>query len=224
MADTKTSTRIRRHPERAREGRDDLDAVLDAGHHVGTLSTVVNGRPWVVPMLYARAGDQLLLHGSTGAGALRQVAAGAPAALSVTHIDAWVFAHTMFDASANYRSAVVHGHLKDVAREEAGDMLIRLVEIITPGRSAETPPHTRKHLAATAAITMDIAPGQWTVKIRDAEPGEPEPSEDYDPTLWTGLLPIQSVYGPPVTASRIPADTPVSASVRAMIRNQPQRL
>jgi nitroimidazol reductase NimA-like FMN-containing flavoprotein (pyridoxamine 5'-phosphate oxidase superfamily) len=219
-----TTTRIRRHPERAREGRGDLDAVLDAGHHVGALSTVVDGRPWVVPMLYARVGDQLLLHGSTGAGALRRVAAGAPAALSVTHIDGWVFAHTMFDASANYRSAVVHGHLRNVPQESAGAALTQLVEIITPGRSAETPPHTRKHLASTATITMDIVPGQWTVKVRDAEPSEPEPGEDHDPTLWTGLLPITSVYGPPTTASRLPPDTPVSASVLAMMRNQPPHL
>jgi len=50
------------------------------------------------------AGDRILLHGSVGAGALRHVAAGAPAALSVMHIDAWVYAHTLFDSSANYRS------------------------------------------------------------------------------------------------------------------------
>ncbi|HEX5301636.1 MAG TPA: pyridoxamine 5'-phosphate oxidase family protein, partial [Streptosporangiaceae bacterium] len=70
---------INRHRERSREERADLDAVLDAGPHVGTLSTVADGRPWVVPMLYGRAGDRILMHGSVGAGALRHVAAGAPA-------------------------------------------------------------------------------------------------------------------------------------------------
>jgi nitroimidazol reductase NimA-like FMN-containing flavoprotein (pyridoxamine 5'-phosphate oxidase superfamily) len=84
---------INRHRERSREERGDLDAVLDAGPHVGTLSTVADGRPWVVPMLYGRAGDRILMHGSVGAGALRQVAAGAPAAFCVMHIDAWVYAH-----------------------------------------------------------------------------------------------------------------------------------
>ena len=56
-------------------------------------------------MLYGRDGDRILLHGSIGAGALRHVAAGAPAALCVTHLDGWVYAHTLFDSSANYRSA-----------------------------------------------------------------------------------------------------------------------
>ena len=111
---------INRHRERARHERADLDAVLDAGHHVGTLSTVVDGRPWVVPMLYGRAGDRILMHGSVGAGALRYVAAGAPAALCVMHIDGWVYAHTLFDSSANYRSAVVHGRLDPAQRGRGG--------------------------------------------------------------------------------------------------------
>ena len=82
---------INRHRERARSERAELDAVLDAGHHVGTLSTVADGRPWVVPMLYGRAGDRILMHGSVGAGALRYVATGAPAALCVMHVDGWVY-------------------------------------------------------------------------------------------------------------------------------------
>ena len=44
----------------------------------------------IVPVLIARDGDRLLLHGSTGAGALRHVAAGARAAICVTHLDALV--------------------------------------------------------------------------------------------------------------------------------------
>src|SRR5271168_2787119 len=116
---TSTLNQIHRHRERAKHERAELDAVLDAGHHVGTLSTVADGRPWVVPMLYGRAGDRILMHGSVGAGALRQVAAGAPAALCVMHIDGWVFAHTLFDSSANYRSAVVRGELVALSGEEA---------------------------------------------------------------------------------------------------------
>src|SRR5438067_11555218 len=100
---------INRHRERARSERAELDAVLDAGHHIGTLSTVADGRPWVVPMLYGRAGHRILMHGSVGAGALRYVVAGAAAALWVMHMDGWVYGHTMFRSSANYRSAVVHG-------------------------------------------------------------------------------------------------------------------
>ena len=107
--------RLTRKPDRGHLERDELDALLDEVL-AGTLSTVVDGRPWVVPMLYARDGDRILLHGSTGAGALRHVAAGAPAALSVTVVDGLVVAHSTFDSSANYRSAVVHGELHAAQR------------------------------------------------------------------------------------------------------------
>jgi nitroimidazol reductase NimA-like FMN-containing flavoprotein (pyridoxamine 5'-phosphate oxidase superfamily) len=40
--------------------------VLDAGHHVGTLSTIADGRPWVVPMLSAYGPPQTSAHATPG--------------------------------------------------------------------------------------------------------------------------------------------------------------
>jgi uncharacterized protein len=218
---TRPNDQIRRHRERARDERAELDAVLDAGHHIGTLSTVADGRPWVVPMLYGRAGDRIIMHGSTGAGALRHVAAGAWAALCVTHIDGWVYGHTLFNSSANYRSAVVHGRLVPLSGDEAATALTQISECLTPGRSAEVPFHTPKQLAATTALAMDITAGHWTVKVRDGGPGEPEDGE-YEPGLWTGVLPIHSSYGEPQTAGYVPAGTPVSPSVSDVLRRAGQ--
>jgi uncharacterized protein len=215
---TQRLNQINRHRERSRDDRADLDAVLDAGNHVGSLSTVVAGRPWVVPMLYGRDGDRVLLHGSVGAGALRHVMAGAPAALCVTHLDGWVYAHTLFNSSANYRSAVVHGQLTQLRGEEAVAALTTISEGLTPGRSAEVPPHTKKQVAATAALAMDITDGQWTVKIRAAGPGEPDEDEEPDPALWTGVLPIVSTYGRPQPGEGIEPGTPVSPSILSVLR------
>ena len=55
---------------------------------------------------------------------------------------------------------------------------------------------------------------------RDAGPGVPEPGEA-EPGLWTGILPIVTGYGEPVTAARLPADTPVSPSVLKAMRHGP---
>lgn len=209
---------INRHSERARRERADLDAVLDAGNHVGTLSTVVDGRPWVVPMLYGRAGDRILMHGSVGAGALRQVAAGAPAALCVMHLDGWVYAHTLFNSSANYRSAVVHGELVALHGDEAAAALTQISECLTPGRSAEVPFHTKKELAATMALAMDISEGRWTVKVRDAGPGEPDPGEG-NPDLWTGVLPVVSAYQAPQVSPYAAPGTPLSPSILDRLRD-----
>jgi uncharacterized protein len=210
-------TRITRHAERAREHREDLYEVLDAEHQIGTLSTVVDDRPWVVPMLYARVADRILLHGSTGAGALRHVAAGAPAALCVTHLDGWVYAHTLFDSSANYRSVVVHSTLVVLTGEEAAQALTDLADRMLPGRSSEVPAHTRKQLAATQALAMNIVDGQWTVKIREGGPGEPANPQDVPPDLWTGVLPIRSAYGDPIPAPRVTGDVPPSPSIHQLM-------
>lgn len=71
---------IHRLSDRAKREVDDLYAVLDEGHHVGTVATVFDGEPWVVPMLYSRVDDRLFLHGSSAAGALRDAAGGASVA------------------------------------------------------------------------------------------------------------------------------------------------
>jgi uncharacterized protein len=209
--------RVNRHAERARHERTDLYQVLDAGHQIGTLSTVLDGKPWVVPMLYARVGDRILLHGSTGAGALRHVAAGAPAALCVTHLDGWVYADTLFDSSANYRSAVVRGELVVLTGDEAAVALTDLADRMLPGRSAEVAGHSRKQLAATQALAMNIIDGQWTVKIRNAGPSDPADPTGVPADLWTGVLPIKTVYGEPLPASRVAADVPPSASIRRLV-------
>lgn len=204
--------RIRRHPERGRADRADLDAVLDATS-MGTLATVVDGLPWAVPLLYARDGDQLVLHGSTGAGALRHVAAGAPAAFCVSLMDGIVVADTLFDSSANYRSAVVRGVLTTLSDAEAAHALTLMSERLLPGRSAEVPDHTRKELAATLAVALPIEPGQWTVKVRDAPPAEP----DVPGPGWTGVVPLRTVADPPVTAPWAPDGAAVPESVRRYV-------
>ena len=169
--------------------RGDLDEVLDAVS-VGTLSTVIDGWPWSVPMLFARDGDDILFHGSSGAGALRHVAAGARVTFTVFTLDAVVVAPTLFDHSANYRSAVIRGvaervHDSDWALNILSDKLI-------PGRVAETPPNMRKELAATTMLRLPIAEGSWIAKARRGGPGV-ESSE------WTGIIPVHTVYGEPVT-------------------------
>ncbi|BBX31679.1 hypothetical protein MMAG44476_30291 [Mycolicibacterium mageritense DSM 44476 = CIP 104973] len=206
---------IRRQPDRARSDRADLDAVLDAAA-VGTLATVVDGQPWVVPMLYARDGDRVLLHGSTGAGALRHVAAGAPAAFCVTLLDGIVVADTLFDSSANYRSAVVRGNLTVIDPADATHALNLMSDSLIPGRSAEVRASTKKELAATLAMALPITPDGWTVKVRDAPPAQPE--QIADSSGWAGVVPLRTVAGEPIPAPWIDADAIVPESVHRLVK------
>lgn len=204
---------LRRLAERARAERAELDAVLDAAL-VGTLSTVVDGQPWVVPLLYVRDGDRILLHGSTGAGALRHVAAGASAALSVVHLDGIVVAHTTFDSSANYRWAVVYGALRPITDDEARrEALSPISDALLPGRDAEVRPMTVKEVAATLVMEMEIRDGEWLVKVRTGGPGEPDgPTE-----AWTGVVPLRVVADEPLPDGRS-AGRRVPPSVRERVR------
>ncbi|WP_305091996.1 pyridoxamine 5'-phosphate oxidase family protein [Prescottella sp. R16] len=204
-------TRVRRLADRAVGDRSVLDAVLADGA-VGTLSTVVDGLPWAVPMLYARIGDAILLHGSTGAGALRRVAAGAPACLSVTHLDGIVVADNLFNSSANYRSAVVRGRLTSLEGVDAETALVALSDALIPDRSTEVRASSGKELAATLTLALPIEPGQWTVKARSGPPS----AGDRAPGVWAGVVPLRTVAGAPERASWVPDDVPVPASVRAL--------
>ncbi len=202
--------RLRRKPERGASDRAELDSLLDEVL-AGTLSTVVDGRPWVVPMLFARDGDRVLLHGSTGAGALRQVAAGAPAVLSVTVVDGLVVAHTTFDSSANYRSAVIHGELTDLTGSDRARALTRISERLVPGRTSEVRPSTAKEEAATLAMALPITDGRWVLKVRS---GGPTPPDEDPEGAWCGVVPLRVVAGEPEPAPwTVEAGVPVPRSV-----------
>ncbi|MGV1009454.1 MAG: pyridoxamine 5'-phosphate oxidase family protein [Dermatophilaceae bacterium] len=205
---------IRRHPERAVTDRGRLDAILDAGW-VGTLAVSTAAAPQVVPLLYARVGDDILMHGSTGAGTLRAATTAGEVTFCVTLLDGFVYAGSLFSASANYRSAVVSGPLQPVSASAAEPALLAMAEHLMPGRAAEVRALTAKELAATTVLRLPIREGSWTAKSRTGPPGS---DEDDDPTLWTGVLPLRTGFGEPVDAG---ADgIPLSASVRRRLEGQ----
>jgi hypothetical protein len=100
--------RVRRQPARGRYDRPTIDAVLDAGL-MAHVAFVDHGQPYAIPMLYARVGDQVYVHGSTASRAVRELGSGVPACLTVSMIDGLVLARSVFGHSANYRSVMLLG-------------------------------------------------------------------------------------------------------------------
>jgi uncharacterized protein len=205
--------RLHRFPEQAVSDRSALDALLDS-QWMGVLSCVLDGLPLAVPMLYARDGDRLLLHGSTGAGALRRVAAGAPAVLTVVALDALVVAPTTFESSVNYRSATVRGPLAALDEHARSTALETFSEVLVPGRTEEVRPPNRQELAATLALALPIRPDEWLLKIADDWPATPAEAAAED-DVWSGLVPMRTVLDPPVPAPWASA-LPVPLSVRRL--------
>ena len=202
-------TRVTRLPYRQVHDRRVLHAVLDAGlvAHVGV---VRDGVPVVLPVGYARDGDSLLLHGSTGGGLLRQAAAGAPLTVTVTLLDGLVYARSLFDSSMNYRCAMVIGTATPVTGPNKLTSLRLLSEHLMPGRWSEVREPTARELAATLVLRLPLA--EASVKLRaEGAGGEPDDGESRE--VWAGVLPLGTAAGEPEPDPDVPAGVPVPASL-----------
>ncbi|MGC2241069.1 MAG: pyridoxamine 5'-phosphate oxidase family protein, partial [Acidimicrobiia bacterium] len=95
-------TRIHRHPELGSSDRSVIDEILDNGFlcHVAYLAGT---RPVVIPTLYVRDGDRILVHGSPASGIMRAAKRGSRLSIGVTHVDGVVVARSGFQSSINYR-------------------------------------------------------------------------------------------------------------------------
>jgi nitroimidazol reductase NimA-like FMN-containing flavoprotein (pyridoxamine 5'-phosphate oxidase superfamily) len=219
LTNTTSPRRIRRLAERQTTDRDALFALLD-DELVGHLAAVVDGMPVVVPMGYARDGEHLLVHGSTGGGfALRAAAERTTVAFAVTALDGLVFARSLFDSSMNYRSAVVYGVLEPVEDERADAALLTLSEHLMPGRSAEVRAITRKEIAATRVLRLSL--DDVVMKVRAA--GASEDADDgEDHTVWAGVVPLVRTWGAPEPTPLTPAGTLNPNSVVALTTGSPR--
>jgi nitroimidazol reductase NimA-like FMN-containing flavoprotein (pyridoxamine 5'-phosphate oxidase superfamily) len=183
--------------------------VLDAGRvaHVGI---VEDGQPFVLPMAYARMGDDLVLHGSTGSRLMRALAAGAPACVTVTILDGLVLARSAFESSMNYRSAMVLGTARRLTGADAEAALDALTEHLLPGRGAEVRPMTSRERAATMVLAVDL--GEASVKVRDGGPEDPDEGDARWAGIWAGVVPLQERLGDPIPDGGS-ASLPLPASV-----------
>ncbi|AXI76595.1 pyridoxamine 5'-phosphate oxidase family protein [Peterkaempfera bronchialis] len=201
-----------RYRDRATWERAAIHAILDEGYlcHLGF---VVDGAPVVLPTIYARVGDRLYLHGSTGSRPLRAAAAdpGLRVCVTVTLEDGLVLTRSAFNHSVNFRSVVAHGTAHRVTDpEELSVALDALVDQAVPGRSADCRPADARELAATAVIRLDL--DEVSAKTRDD--GADDDPEDMDLPHWAGVIPIRTVRGTPVPHPALPPEQPLPAYLR----------
>ncbi|MFD1660252.1 pyridoxamine 5'-phosphate oxidase family protein [Streptomyces caeni] len=186
-----------RSAERVAYDKDLVHEILDEGY-VCHLGYVRDGAPVVLPTLYARVGERLYLHGSTGSRPLRMTGArdpGLAVCVTVTHVDGLVLARSFFHHSVNYRSVMVHGLARQVTGpEEKRTALDALVDHVVPGRSRDARPASAKEMAATAVIRLDL--DEVSAKVRTG--GVNEEPEDLSLPHWAGVVPVHTVYGTPL--------------------------
>ena len=177
--------------KRASYDRELVHAILDDGY-VCHLGFVRDGAPVVLPTLYARVGERLYVHGSTGSRPLLGAGPGLAVCLTVTHLDGIVLARSAFHHSVNYRSVLAFGRARLVSDPaEKRRAIDGFVDRFFPGRSAELRPPTAQEIKATSFVVMEIE--EAAAKIRSSHVSDDE--EDYGFPCWAAVLPISQVLG-----------------------------
>ncbi len=197
-------TQVKRLPKRAAYDKAQVHAILDEGFvcHVGF---AIDGQPYVIPTLYARAGERIYFHGSAASRMLRSAGEGVPVCLTVTLVDGFVLARSAFHHSMNYRSVVVLGSARPVTHDaEKREALHLFTNHIVPGRWEEVRQPTDQELKATSVLALDL--NEVSAKVRTGPPLDEE--EDYALPVWAGVIPLEIGFGEPVPDSRLQPGAP----------------
>jgi len=181
--------RIRTHPERAvpDEAEEILEKALLA--HVGF---VVDGQPFVIPMLYHYENNTIYIHGQRGGRLPREMRAGAKICVEVTLVDGLIASRDALYHSANYRSAVAFGTARDVSdRDEKEAVLERMTRRYFPGRMVgeHYRPPSDKDLSITALMAIEVE--ELNGKRRQGPPAGPEDADESPDAFGTrGIVPV----------------------------------
>jgi nitroimidazol reductase NimA-like FMN-containing flavoprotein (pyridoxamine 5'-phosphate oxidase superfamily) len=215
-------TTFNRRPERGTYERAAAERILDEAFvaHVGFVD---GGQPIVIPMVFGRDGDRLLLHGSVISRLLRSLEAGVPVCVTVTLVDGIVLAHSQFHHSANYRSVVIIGTARRLrGPDEQRHALSCVVNHVVPGRAGEVRPPNDAELRQT--MVLEVAIETASVKTRSGGPVAPS-DEDQALSVWAGVLPLTVEPGAPVAddSSSPAADPPASVSPWTRPGRRPER-
>ena len=198
-------TQVRRLPKRATYDKEQVHGILDQGYicHVGF---VVDGQPFVIPTGYARFGDQLYIHGSAASRMLRSAGEGVDVCVTVTLVDGFVLARSVFHHSMNYRSVVALGKARLVTDPEEKRAALRcFTNHIVEGRWEEARQPTDQELKATSVLALPLE--EVSAKVRTGPPVDDE--EDYSMAIWAGVVPVQAQLGVPVADDRMLPGVPV---------------
>ena len=199
---TTDRSELRRLPERGTREWQTIREILDAGT-IASVGFSVDGQPFVIPMLYGRNDQSLILHGSSASRIANTLAGGAAVCATVTHVDGLVLARSAFHHSMNYRSVVMFGTARVIEDPRRKIEALRILsEHMLPGRWADVRGPTKQELAITMVLEMPI--DEATAKVRTGPPGDDE--ADYARRCWAGVLPLSVRAGDPVADDRLASD------------------
>ena len=208
-------TTVRRISHKASNELSDLYSILD-DNLVAHVAVVENGEPIVIPMTYGRDGNTLYLHGSTGSRLMRLLAQNPSVCISITELNALKVARSTFNSGMHYRAAVIFGKAELVSDEDKLRALDALSDGLIPGRNSEARPTTKKELAATIIISVEL--DETSVKISKNEVDDPE--EDLNLGYWAGIIPLKTIAGRAIPADAESESLPIPPSIQRFIEKR----
>lgn len=204
--------KVRQLREKANYDRETVRRVLDAGL-VAQVAFMQNNGPVIVPMIYGRDGDTLLLHGARKARVIKLLEETEQACLNVTLLDGIVFARSAFNSSMEYRSVTVFGTPRLIDGSAAKIRAMRIIsEHTIPGRWDELREPLSREVKMTGVIALEIEAA--SAKISDN--GVEDEDDDYEIPVWAGVLPITASFGSLVNDNRLLPGVVPSGVVKAM--------
>src|SRR5580698_8888625 len=196
---TTNRTQVRRLPKRGVYDKAQVHAILDEGFicHVGF---AVDGQPYVIPTAYARAGEQIYIHGSSASRMMRLGGSQEiDLCLTVTLVDGLVLARSAFHTSINYRSVVVLGKARLVTDvDEKREALRLFTNHVIAGRWEQAKQPTVAELKSTSVLALPLE--EVSAKVRTGPPIDDE--EDYGLPIWGGVVPVIQSFGEPLPDER----------------------
>ncbi len=177
-------TTITRLPKRGAYDEETINNIVDEALFC-TLSYASNEQPYSIPTGHCRIDNHLYIHGSVGAGYMRQMAEGVPVCISITLLDALVLAKSAFHHSVNYRSVVAFAKAELV---EDFDEKMKALEVFTekmiPDRWKDCRWPNEAEMRKTMVLKFSLE--EASAKIRADQANDDE--EDYDLPHWAGLV------------------------------------
>lgn len=180
-------SRVRRQPARASYEASVAYAILDEAL-VACVGFAIEGRPFVIPMAFARDGDRLIIHAAASSRFSDALSSGTPLCVTVTLLDGVVLARSAMHHSLNYRSVVVFGSALELTREEEKQhALAALVDHVLPGRSHACRPPNALELKATRVLALPLE----EVSVKRRAGGPKDDALDLELPYWAGVLPLE---------------------------------
>ncbi len=204
--------KVRQLRENATYDQQTVHSILDSAL-LASVGFVQDGQPVVVPMLYGREGETVYLHGARKARVIRLLESTTIACLNVTHVDALVYARSVFNSSMNYRSVTVFGTPRLVeGRDEKLHALKVIADSTMPGRWDEVRESHDNEIKMTGVIALKIESA--SAKVSTGMPQDED--EDYDIPIWAGILPLESRFQTALSDDRLIDDAQPSSAIKGM--------